>query len=281
MAVSKVSDLNSLFNEIFEDTLFVAREQNMMTNLVTNYSARGWMDRNIANYPSLTAEVVAEAVDYQNPTTFDKSLLATLTPGEIMTQVVLTDRRIETDPEDARADASTEMGNAVATKIDTDIVGDFGSLTDKGPGAGNSATIAKVAVCISILRNRNVPNPIYVVMHPYHWHDVWVELGQPDQYYALLGDVANQALRDFFVGRWLNVMWFVNSNIAVDSSDDATSAVFNSQALAFDSRKPPTMEPERDASLRAWELNLSAGYAHGVRRSTHGLAYIADAAEPT
>ena len=111
--------------------------------------------------------------------------------------------------------------------------------------------------------------------------DIWVELGQPATNKAFLGELANRALRDFFVGSWLNMTWFVSANIEVDANDDAVSGVFNPGALAFDSRKPPTLEPERDASLRAWELNMTAGYAYGERRDSFGVAYTADATEPS
>jgi len=67
----------------------------------------------------------------------------------------------------------------------------------------------------------------------------------------------------------------------VDASDDAIGAAFNIQALALDPRKAPTLEPERDASLRAWELNISAGYAYGVRRNAFGVKITHDALEPT
>ena len=282
MAISTVSDISGYFNSIYQDALFVARETNVMTGLVTPYSARGWMNRVISTYPTITAESVSEGVDYANATTFNKSTLSTLTPGEIITQVILTDRRIETDPDDARRDAVTEMGNAIATKIDTDIASAFSSFsTDVGPGAGQAATLAKFAVAQSVLRNNKAPNPLYAVLHPYAWHDIWVELGQPATNKALLGDVANRALQDFFVGGWLNMQWFVNANIAPDGSDDVINGVFNPQALAFDTRKAPMMEPERDASLRAWELNFSAGYAYGVRRTTFGVKYTCDASTPS
>lgn len=93
--------------------------------------------------------------------------------------------------------------------------------------------------------------------------------------------MANQALRDFFVGRWINIQWFTSANISVDGADDAISGIFSPQSLALDMRKAPMLEPERDASLRAWELNMSAGYAHGVRRPTYGVKYTADATTPT
>lgn len=282
MAVTTTSDLNSLFALIYEDALFVARETNIMTNLVTNYAAPGWMVRKIGIRPTVSAASVADGVDYATPTTFGQTLKATLTPGEVIAQVILTDQMIDTDSSDAVRDAAQELGNAVGTKIDTDLVTDFASFTtDKGDGANTTATIANFAAAVSVLRNAKAPNPIYCVVHPYHWHDVWVELGQPAANQALLGDVANQALRDFFVGRWINVQWFSDANIAVDVNSDAISGVFNPGALAFDSRKAPTLERERDASLRAWELNMTAGYAHGVRRTEFGVKFTADATEPT
>jgi len=281
MAISKVSDLNSLFNLIYEDALFVAREQNLMVGLVTGYSATGWMDRKIPTYPTFTAETVAEGVDYDNPQTFNKSVLATLTPSQVISQARLTDQRRQTDPDDARQDCAAELGNAIATKIDTDLVGDFASFTTGKGSAGNALTIAKCAAAISVLRNNMAMNPIYVVLHPYGWHDVWTELGQPAATYQFLGDVANEAMKSFFVGNMLAAQWFTSANISVDTDSDAVGAAFNKQALAFDSRQDPTLEPERDASFRAWELNMTAGYAHGVRRVTFGVKLTHDATEPT
>ena len=46
MAVTTVSDLNGLFNTIYERALFVARERTLMASLVDVRGATGWMDRN-------------------------------------------------------------------------------------------------------------------------------------------------------------------------------------------------------------------------------------------
>lgn len=282
MAISTVSSLASLFAAIYEDAIFVAREMNIMTNLVTNYATKGWMTRYMGIYPELSAVSVAEGVDFAGATEFTKTSQMELTPGEIINQVILTDRRIDTDPDDARRDAAEEMGNAIATKIDTDLVGLFtGFSTEAGAGAGSSFTLKEMGVAVSLLRNAKVPNPIVAVLHPYHWHDVWVELGTPAGTQAALGEKMNEALRSFFVSNLLGMNIFINANIAVDASDDAISAIFNRGALAFDSRKAPTLEPERDASLRAWELNFTAGYAYGERRDAFGVKLTADATAPT
>jgi hypothetical protein len=103
MAVTQVSDLNGLFNLIYEGALFVAREQNLMAQLVDNRSATGWMARKITIRPQVSAVSVEETEDFNSPTTFGAALKATLTPGEVIAQGVLTDRDMETDPYGAGA----------------------------------------------------------------------------------------------------------------------------------------------------------------------------------
>ena len=111
--------------------------------------------------------------------------------------------------------------------------------------------------------------------------DLWVELGRPAATYANVADITVQALREYLVDRLLNVSIYTSSNIDVDASDDAISGIFHASALAFDSRRAPRLEPERDASLRAWELNMTAGYGYGLGpRPTFGVKFTADATEP-
>jgi hypothetical protein len=198
-----------------------------------------------------------------------------------MAQVLLTDQDYETDPDDAVMDAQQELGMSIAVKIDTDIASNFSSFSvDKGT-AGSALTINRCAAALAVLRNNSIGGTLYFTLHPYGWHDIWVELGQPSSNQAFLGDKANQAMMDYFVMQMLGSQWFTNANIAVDGSTDAVSAVFSPQGLGFDERRAPRLEPERDASLRATELNMSAGYAHGVLRSTYGVALTHDATEPT
>ena len=56
MAITQTSDLNSLYNQIYERALFVLRETNLMVNLVSNYSASNFYTRNITTRPTLTVE---------------------------------------------------------------------------------------------------------------------------------------------------------------------------------------------------------------------------------
>lgn len=284
MAISKVSSLNDLFNKIYEDAIFVAREQNLMTSLVTVYGATGMATRYLPIYPQMSATEVAEGVDFTAATEWTKSTQMTLTPKIAKTQAILTQARIDTDPDDARNDLALEMGGAIATKIDTDLVDLFtGFSTGKGT-ANNALTIANVGAALSVLRKNKAPNPLYVVLHPYGWHDIWVQLAQPAATYDFLGETANQAMRDYAVGNFLSAQWFTSANISIDANDDAVGAVFNRQALAFDLRQAPIMLTDFDASIAgggAYELNMEVWYGVAERRDTFGVKLTHDATEPT
>lgn len=283
MAITKVSDLNSLFNTIIEDTLFVARENTIMAGLVMPYGATGWMDRKIPIRPQLSMTEVAEDEDFATPTTFGKSLKATLTPVMYMTQVFLTDRDIETDPDSAQGDAAREAGFAMAENVDTKLLGLFGSFTSSKGTANNALTLSNVAAASAVLVANKARGEVWVVLHPYQWHDIWVELGQPGTQKAFLGDVANEALRRGVVGEFVGLSWARSSNITIDANSDATGAAFTREAIGLDTRRRPRMEPDRDPSFGggAWELNWSHGYAHGIIRNEFGVYIISDATEPT
>lgn len=278
---SGTADISGYFNAILEDAMFVLREDSLMPQLVTLYGdSSGWEDRKLSKYPQIAAQTIGETEDLNAPTVFDKQAEVTLTPIEAAAQVILTDRRIETDPQNARADAATELGGAISDKVETDLVTLFLSFTtSKGAGAGNAFTLTSVANGLSVLRNAKVRGPYAVVVHPYQWLDVWVEIGKPTTS-VVASEAANKALNDYFVANLVNAQWYQHSLIPVDSSDDAAAGVFNRQALALDTRRAPRLEPERDASKRAWELNITAGYAKGVRRNVCGVKLISDATAP-
>lgn len=284
MAITTTADLNGLYNEIYERAIFVLRESNLMVQLVSNYSANNFYTRNMTTRGQFSVETVTEGVDYANAQSFGKTLVGTLTPQERMIQAVITDIEIMNDPDNTVADASQEMGAGMAAKVDTDLLGVFASFSTDIGSAGSSATISKIAAGISVLQTRQAlqDGVINVVLHPYAWHDIWVLLGQPVVSQSFLGDLANQALKDYFVGSWLNARWFTSANISVDANDDAVNGIFTQSSIAFDSRISPYIETERDSSLRATEFNMVSAYGVGLgKRPLFGVKYTTDCSVPS
>jgi len=280
---SRVADLNSYFNNIYEDAVFVVHEQNIATRLVTTFAdGRGDQTRTLSAYPAITPTQVAETEDYNKPTRFDKSLLATLTPYEFQSQTLLTDRRMETDPQNAASDMSLEAGAGFAEKIDQDVFSNFSSLTGGTVGASGTAMIwGYFHAAISILRAAKVPRPYVCVLHPYQWHDL-ATASAVGATVTNAPELQNEVMRQWYVSSVSGVDIFVSSSAPAGSTaTDAYGAVFNPRALAFDLRRPMRMERERDASARAWEMNWTAMYAHGVWRPLWGVQILTDATTPT
>lgn len=279
---STVSSLNKLFANIYEDAVFAVREQTIATRLVTTFTdGRGDQTRTISEYPSVSFQAVAETEDYANPTEFKKTSLSTLTPGEYMAQFILTDRRLETDPQDARRDAAMELGYGAADKVDSDVLGNIANLTGGTVGASGTTMIwGYLFAAISRLRQAKVPRPYYAVLAPYHWHDLATAVTPAATTATNAPQFQDEVMRRWYVGNVAGLDGiFVSANVPV-SGTDAYSAVFNPRAIAYDLRRDFRLEPERDASARAYELNATMLYAHGVWRPKWGVAIQADNSAP-
>ena len=197
MAITKSTD-NALLQFIESDALFVLREESLMVNLVTRFQDSTYMVRKVGQWAQATAQEVSEGVDFSNPTTETKNLLAEFTPTEKMAQFLLTDIAVKNDPM-VQSAAAMELGGSISEKRDTDLCDLFSGFSSGIGSAGAAMTIAKAAAAVAILRNAKVRGEKYAVLHPYHWHDLWTALGQPAATYDFLGEQANKALRDYFV----------------------------------------------------------------------------------
>jgi hypothetical protein len=283
MAFTMVSDIQSptdYIQKVYEDALFVARDQNLMASLVTSYSGQGIAPR-VSSEWSATNIVSLNDDDDLTSQAFTPTVLSTLTPSEVGAQYLITDQRLESDPFGVQQSAAVELGSAIATKIESDLVGDFTNFTGGTVGvAGSAMTWGRFFAAAAQLRAQKAPGPVYAVLHPYHWHDLASEaaVNGANMNAPQFGD---DVMRNRFVGMAAGVMIFESANIPVDGNDDAVSGLFVSQALALDVRRAPRIERERDASRRADELNLSTVYAHGVWRPKFGVKILADATVPT
>lgn len=281
MTASTQASISAYINTIFEDARFVARDTVLMTNLVTIFTDDTYAVRTVPLWAQATAATVADGTDYSNATLFDKSTLATFTPAEVMAQFLLTDARVKTDPDGVRAAAARELGLAISTKIDRDLTGRFDDFANGKGTAGSALIIGHVAAAIASVRTNYGRGQMNVVLNPYQWFQIWKLLGNPAANQAFLGDVANQALRDYFSGAFLGANWYATANVVANGSDDAYGAAFVMEALAFDVRDPMTLRPERDESLRATELNMHTAYAYGELRDAMGAYILSDASTPT
>jgi len=292
MTLTTVASMNGLWlSQVFEDAVFAARARTLMASptLVTSFSDRtGDEDRTLPEYVRATAAEVAGTADYTAAQEFTKGTASNLSIKEAIAQFEISDRRFESDPDDVRADAGRELGAALAQKIDSDLTTEFGDFTGGGGTIGNGAgTITWGAFFAARSRLANggttgngIPGPYVAVLHEFHWFELAKSAsiaGAQTNASAALLDAVNQR---YYVATVSDVDIFVTNNIAI-SGTAAVSGMYNRSALALDMRRPPRLEPDRDASARKTELNLTVKYAAGEWRPDHGIPLHYLAALPT
>ena len=275
------STLSELFTNITQEAIFTFQETSVMRPLVTLYPIVGsGKTVEVPVYPTISASAVNEATDLSNTAVNPTS--ATITASEIGVMTTLTDLGANSASRNVGADIGKLFGEAIAKKVDTDLVNlldDFASASDQG-GAGTELTADLLFKAQAILRTANVPAPYYGVFHPKALFNLKKTLTQAG--YAgtatAISDIGNEALRNGYIGRIAGIDVFENANITIDAYDDSYGGVFHPASLGLAMKEEFKVESQRDASLRATELVASIVYGVGVIKDTYGVTVRTDTA---
>jgi len=276
MAATTSSTLDDLFANIIAQARFTAEEQSLMLGLVTQYEigAQAGKTIQVPKYPAITAANLTEGTDMTSTTVSTSSV--SITVGEVGAQVLLTDLAAmgAGNPAD---ELGTVLGNAIATKMDTDLIALFDGFSSSIGTAGAEITVADIFKAAATLRANKVTGVINAVVHPYQAYALKANLtntfANPNG-----GDLQNEAMRNGYVGTIAGVNIYESANVSIDGSDDAKGAVFAPEALAIAMKRDFQIEPERDASNRAFELNATAIYGVGELDDSFGVEVLSDAA---
>ena len=270
------STISELYTEIVAEALFVASEQSIMRGLVRNYTiAGGGKSVEVPIYANVSAAAVNEATDLSNTAVNPSSV--TITASEIGIMTTLTDLARNSASRNVAADIGRLFGEAIATKIDTDLAALFtGFSTEKGPGAGSELTIQDLFECAAELKTNKAPGPYYGVFHPKQIFNVKKALTNTFAGSSNIPDIGNEAMRTGFVGTIAGIQIFETSNISVDGSDDSIGGVFSQDALGLAMMQDLKIESQRDASLRADEIVATAVFGVGELHDSYGVKLTAD-----
>ena len=276
MASSTSATLDDLFANIIAQARFTAEEQSLMLGLVTQYNIAGQAGKTIQvpKYPAIAAGDLTEGTDMSSTTVSTSSVAVTV--GEVGAQVVLTDLAAmgAGNPAD---ELGTVLGNAIATKIDTDLIGLFTGFSAGFGAAAAELTVADLFKAAATLRANKVTGSMAAVVHPFQAYQLKAGLtntfANPNG-----GDLQNEAMRNGYVGSIAGIDVYESANVSVDANDDAIGAVFAPEALAIALKSDFNLEVQRDASLRANELNATAVYGVAELDDGFGVKLTADAA---
>ena len=270
------STISELYTEIVAEALFVASERSLMRGLVRNYQIVGQgLSVEVPIYAVVSAAGVSEATDLSNTAINPSSV--TITASEIGIMTTLTDLGRNAASRNVAADIGKLFGEAIAKKIDVDLIALFDGFSKIVGGADVAFSAAKLFEATAELRNLGVPTQdLACVVHPYIAYDLKGALtntfANPNP-----SDVANEAMNTGFVGRVAGVPVYESSNISnTGTTGDYKGALFHRDAMGLAMMQDLKIETQRDASLRADEIVATAVYGVSELHDTYGVELMMD-----
>ena len=280
--ITTTSDLDSLIQVVVGEAKYTFRHTPIMRQCVDVFEFPEHKGGPI-DYPKfgkLTAYGLTEGTDmgYQAWSDSDVSI----TPAEVGLCVPVSRMTMRRAPAMLGRMLTDECNRAVATKLDTDLLSLLDGFSTSKGSAGSALTVAILEQAIQLVKHNSTepgPPPYFIVLHGYQAYDIIAAMGVAGTYPVPQGPSAS-VLQNLLGGRFLGCTFYEDSNITVDSDDDAKGGDFSKLAIKLCVVVEPKLEIERDASLRADEFNLVMEYGYGEWSDSMGVEIYTDAATP-
>ena len=270
---TNTTTLNDLLPAITAEALFVASEKSIMRGLVRNYTLSPGNGKTVTVpiYPRQTATSLTEAVASNQVAVSTSG--ATLTVSEVGLYATVSDLAMMASASNVVADLGRLFGEAIARKMDTDLLSNVGSLNAGVGGAAVTATPALIFQAIAKLRAQgyDTSNDCAIVLHPNIAYDVASTL--TSTFAAPASAIGNSALENGFMGMLGGVPVYQSSlvNVAAATAGDYNCVVFHKDAFGLAMMQDVKIETQRQAAARAFDIVGSAIYGQGILYNNAGV----------
>lgn len=295
MAITTDTVLADTVPTVLEKARFTQRFKAIMASLCWNIRKELHDGKNI-NVPYwgiVSADTLTEGVDMAASKDMEDTLV-TITPAEVGCKIILTDKLVRDNNEDVKAAAGRILGEAMEYKRDFDLLGQLDDATTTlGGGGGGTLTMGALAAARALLTGNAVSaggpamGPFAVVHHPFTLLDL-VDVLTPIEtlsYYPQAGGVptlADEVIRNYTIGRLFGMSVIEDGNLDISDTTGKGGCFATGEggALILGTADEWSIEPERDASLRATELNIVGEYGVGEYKAGWMVTLHFDATTP-
>jgi len=205
-----------------------------------------------------------------------------LTASEVGAKVILTDKLVRQSSDNVFSMIGRQLGDGMARKKDTDVIALWPNLNDGTILSDDNAawTTAIVHNAIAYAKEYKFGNQLYIVHHP----NAVAKLSQAaattaDSNAEITSGWSADLLKNFYSGlRPINgVSIFEDGNIAkIGATDSGYGVIADKTAMAALTSVGTRTERQRDASLRATEVVMTADYGVFELDDDRGAAFRAE-----
>ena len=205
-----------------------------------------------------------------------------LTAAEVGAKIIITDKLARQSAENVFSIIGRQLGDGMARKKDKDVLALYSGFSTDFGSAGRSMSLANVSATVAYAKGNKFGSQVYIVQHPFAVWDIANTAVTASTTYPVPAGWSADLLGNFFSGlRPMNgVPIFEDGNITIDSADDAIGVCADKSALAVLKSVDTRTERQRDASLRATEVIITADYGVFELDDSKGVALTLDAATP-
>jgi hypothetical protein len=205
-----------------------------------------------------------------------------LTAAEVGAKIIITDKLARQSAQNVFSIIGRQLGDGMARKKDKDVLALYSGFSTDIGAAGRSMSLANVSATVAYAKGNKFGSQVYIVQHPFAVWDIANTAVTASATYPVPEGWSADLLGNFFSGlRPINgVPIFEDGNITIDSSDDAVGVCADRSALAVLKSVDTRTERQRDASLRATEVVITADYGVFELDDSKGVALTLDAGTP-
>jgi len=206
-----------------------------------------------------------------------------LTASEVGAKIIITDKLARQSAQNVFSIIGRQLGDGMARKKDKDVLALYSGFSTDIGAAGRSMSLANVSATVAYAKGNKFGSQVYFVQHPFAVWDIANTAVTASTTYPVPAGWSADLLGNFFSGlRPINgVPIFEDGNISIDSENDAIGVCADRSALAVLKSVDTRTERQRDASLRATEVVITADYGVFELDDSKGVALTLDAATPT
>ena len=299
MALTNTSTAAGGLGRTIGDAVIAFNHVNVMFPLVTvKQAARGSNHVQFSDWTKLTSSNVTEATQATTTTAVAITTDArTATISEHVIASTVSDLVLMGSGDDITGQAGTALGNAVAAKLDDDLVELCKTFSQTECGAGTSLALSHIFGSMRQLKAAGAPMPYNLVLSP---KQVWGSKGligllhntaldtagssttdtATARSIGLMGSKGDEAVQVGFIGSiaGFNVYWSDQIDENVSSGGDAAGFAFSSGAvgLGVGAEGLFRVASERDEMLRAVNYVATGFWGQVEIKDAYGVYILSD-----
>ena len=274
------------------DAIIAFNHTNVMYPLVTvKQAVQGAITVQFPEYTKIASSSVGAATDGSDYSTVTSvtTTARSATVSEHVIRADVSDLARMGNADDLTGNVGAVLGNAVAAKLDDDLVELGKTFSQTQSSAGTALALSHVFGSMRLLRRAGAPFPYNLVLSPKSmWgpkgiigllHDAAVT-GSNAKPLSIMGDKGNEAMAAGWVGSiaGFDCYWSDQIDEDVSSGGDAANFAFSKGAvgLAVGPEGLFRIETERNASFRTTEYVATGFWSEVETKDAYGVYILTD-----